>query len=511
MVTGGTVTAAGDVFAIMLDTGNLLITDGTVTAVGAQNGVITVTGAVAVTGGALDVEAAQVGIYTNDVVSISGGSVTAKGGEDAISGDIMVVSGRLEVAAGGVDSESHIVLLEGVNVVSPEDAYESEGKIYTADDALADAFVIESESFVYLGGVKLTDGDYLAVDATEVSDEKPTEGGYAYFKDGTLTLHDYTYSGGGYVKDGEAIALYSTQHLNLVLEGTNSLTSAGDYDFLNAVNSYGNLTISGTGSLSLDSADTGITMIGDLTISGGNVSVMSEAGYGIYSTRDVIITGGTITVESYNEGISMMDGDLTISGGAVTIEAYDTGIDMDAGDLTISGGTLDVVSEEYDGIYLDAGDLTMENGTVYVNGDDSGIGLEGGSAEINGGWLQVTNGGFYAREAIALGKKVEILFPEHGNVDTDFDGFYTVFDDYGDYANALIIAEEISCIYIGGIMLKDGEYLAVDATEVSDKKPAKGGYAYFKDGTLTLHDYLLRRGLFLQPGWGDVRRFPLFV
>ena len=62
--------------------------------------------------------------------------------------------------------------------------------------------VLAAEPAVWVGNVKLADGDYLANGATATTKAKPTSDGYAYLEvtngwDLHLTLHDFSYTGNG--------------------------------------------------------------------------------------------------------------------------------------------------------------------------------------------------------------------------------------------------------------------------------------------------------------------------
>ena len=83
---------------------------------------------------------------------------------------------------------------------------------------------------VYVGGVAMSDGDYLAVGATETQTTKPSDG-YAYYKDGTLTLNNYSYEGEGYLyssEDGYYTTVFTRHDLTLELVGTNTLTQTAE-------------------------------------------------------------------------------------------------------------------------------------------------------------------------------------------------------------------------------------------------------------------------------------------
>ena len=107
-----------------------------------------------------------------------------------------------------------------------------------------------AEGEVYVGGVGMNDGDYLAVGATATQTTKPS-GGYAYYKDGTLTLNSYSYEGKGYQYDSEYgyyAVIYSKIDLTLELIGNNTLTQTDLYSDMIYVDGA-NLTVGGDGKL----------------------------------------------------------------------------------------------------------------------------------------------------------------------------------------------------------------------------------------------------------------------
>lgn len=144
---------------------------------------------------------------------------------------------------------------------------------------------------VYVGGVGMFSGDYLAVGATKTQTTKPS-GGYAYYKDGKLTLNNYSYEGGGY---GFGTVYTNCTNLTIELLGDNTLvqTKSGR----DAICADGaNLTIGGTGNLTCRGGDHGIWVGGGLTINGGTITAIGN-------TRAICYSG--------SKGFSVADG-LTI-------------------------------------------------------------------------------------------------------------------------------------------------------------------------------------------------------
>lgn len=150
---------------------------------------------------------------------------------------------------------------------------------------------------VFVGGVGVTSQNAADVcgDGT-VSYDADTK---------TLTLN-------GYACNGEnGCAIYANGDLNLMLEGTNSLSNINGY----GVEVYdGNLTISGTGSLEITNTEAGIyAKDGGVTISDGTV-IITKVENGISAKAGVTISGGTVTItEAETYGI-LGNGSVTISG-----------------------------------------------------------------------------------------------------------------------------------------------------------------------------------------------------
>ena len=70
----------------------------------------------------------------------------------------------------------------------------------------------------------------------------------------------------------------------------------------------------------------------------------------------------------------------------------------------------------------------------------------------------------------------------------DVDGNVSYSNEVAEDGVLLVMLEEPS-LCVGGVEMKDGDYLASGADSVSDIAPASGGYAHYSGGVLTLHDY----------------------
>ncbi len=149
------------------------------------------------------------------------------------------------------------------------------------------------------------------------------------------------------------------------------------------VKSGSNLTISGNGTLNVDSASCkngikggeGVT----ITINSGTY-IVNAANNGIASDGSLIINGGIINVISSNDGLkakpeaddTTSNGVVTINSGTVTINAAGEGIEGET--VNISGGTVNIKASD-DGI----------NAATERNSTDLSINITGGNLYVDAG------------------------------------------------------------------------------------------------------------------------------
>lgn len=244
-------------------------------------------------------------------------------------------------------------------------------------------------------------------------------GGYASYANGTLTLTNAIITK-GYKIYGGAYGIYAYGDLNIELAGTSKVGS----DKLDAgVNMDGDLTITGTGSLTAtgdDEAgidvsgnltvnggtvignhtdDTGIDVHGDLTVnSGGTVRGTSSTQEGIYAST-LTVNGGSVDGSGL-EGV-YIENSITVESGTVTVTGNGDrshGIYIDNGNMTVKGGAVTVTGtgKFSHGIYIDNGSMTVENGTVISRGEgynSSGIYINNGRLTVEGGEVTSTGSG----------------------------------------------------------------------------------------------------------------------
>lgn len=239
----------------------------------------------------------------------------------------------------------------------------------------------EKDAEIYVGGVGMVSGDYLANNATAPTTTKPTTGGYAYYKDGVLTLHDYSYTGAGYNYSSSSYAMvYQKKKLELVLEGSSSLKYSGADNVrgIYGFDGYGSFSIKGSGSLNISTTGTGIAT-GNPFIEGGSLTITTD-GYGI-SCDNMEVNGGSVTVNAQGKGV-YCNYSNTITAGTLKVTSKDRAIDVFEGGVNIDGGKVEVESTGDDGINVESS-VHITDGSLWAKGANEGV--DGMRLTIDGG------------------------------------------------------------------------------------------------------------------------------
>ena len=216
----------------------------------------------------------------------------------------------------------------------------------------------------------------------------------------TITItEDAVYRISGTLDDGMIIVnVPDTAKLQLVFDGVSihSETSAplyileADKVFVTLADGTENTLSNGGTFIAIDdnNIDSVIFSKQDLTLNGsGSLTVTSPAGHGIVSNDDLVITGGTYTITSASHGLKANDSVRITGETAVTIDAGKDGIhaensdDASLGFVYISNGTMNIEAEG-DGISAGAY-MQIEDGTFQIL---AGGGSENGSHESSDSW-----------------------------------------------------------------------------------------------------------------------------
>ena len=218
--------------------------------------------------------------------------------------------------------------------------------------------------------------------------------------DGTITItEEGTYRISGTLSDGMIIVnATDAAKVRLIFDGVeiNSETSAplyvleGDKVFLTlAEDSENTLSNSGTYTAIDDSnIDSVIYSKQDLTLNGtGSLTISSPGGHGIVSNDDLAITGGTCNITAASHGLKANDSIRITGDSQLTVTAGKDGIhaendeDTSLGFVYISDGTI-AVEAEGDGI--SAGSyMQISAGTFQIQ---AGGGSENGTKESSDSW-----------------------------------------------------------------------------------------------------------------------------
>ena len=289
---------------------------------------------------------------------------------------------------------------------------------------------------LYVGGVGMNDGDYLASGATETTTKRPTTGGYAYYKNGVLTLNNYQFTGEGFAYEYDGYydekyfaLIYSTTDLVIELVGNSNFVGTAifydeDHDYYfnadtDGVRVKGDLTVRGKGSLNIKVEDDGF-YIEDLIFESGTVTIVSND-EAIESDSITVLDGALITVSE--DGVDSKN--VTVKGGEFYLlpEDDDDDVELDTQTLTVTGGKL-VVKGCY-GIYADY--VTVSGGVVEVEAEESGA-ITPCDEDNKDGFVTISGG------KVTLYSEYNSAIYSTGDV-TVSGGEVTLYGEYGIYAD----------------------------------------------------------------------------
>ncbi len=205
--------------------------------------------------------------------------------------------------------------------------------------------------------------------------------------------------------DFPAIYVKSADKVFVTLNGENTLsvtgtfTTDGDTNTDAVIFSKQDLTLNGTGSLTISSAQgNGITGKDDLKVTGGTYTITS-AEDALEAHDSIRIADGSFTIESGKDALHAEDdeddtvGYIWIDGGTFQINAADDGIQATTV-LTVNGGTFDISAAEG----MEATSVVINDGTIQITASDDGINAASKSTacdvyiEINGGDITIDMG-----------------------------------------------------------------------------------------------------------------------
>ncbi|MDD2534920.1 MAG: carbohydrate-binding domain-containing protein, partial [Eubacteriales bacterium] len=214
-----------------------------------------------------------------------------------------------------------------------------------------------------------------------------------------------------YIKAGDKVFVTTTSNEN-TLQVTGTYAADGETNLDAVIFSKSDLTLNGTGTLNIVSANgNGISAKDDLVITGGVLNILSSLD-GLEANDAILINGGTITIDSGKDGLQCINdadptlGYICIISGTLTITAADDGIRGNRS-VQIDGGAVNIISST-EGIEANA--ITFNAGEINIYASDDGINA---TQKVTGTTEIVVNGGTINVE---VGSGDTDAFDSNGNI-----------------------------------------------------------------------------------------------
>lgn len=331
-----------------------------------------------------------------------------------------VVSSETETNAEETSAQSEAGTFSSADMFTERDlagTYEESGAVYVtlSDDGIAgetDGVVIDGQMVTitaegtYIFSGTLSEGQ-IVVDADNAKVQ-------IVFDNVDITCAS---SAAVYVKSAEKVFVTLAEGSQNTLRNTDEYVAIDDNNIDAVIFSKSDLTLNGTGSLTIVSAEGhGIVSKDDLKITGGTYDI-TAAGHALSGKDSVRIADGTFILTAEKDGIHaenaddeekgyiyIADGDFTITSdgdgmdasnivqiedGTYTLATGDDGVHADDA-LIVNGGTI-TVTESYEG--LEGLTVTINDGTIDITASDDGINTAGEKMELNGGYIHILAGG----------------------------------------------------------------------------------------------------------------------
>ena len=280
-----------------------------------------------------------------------------------------VVSSETETNAEETSAQSEAGTFSSADMFTERDlagTYEESGAVYVtlSDDGIAgetDGVVIDGQMVTitaegtYIFSGTLSEGQ-IVVDADNAKVQ-------IVFDNVDITCAS---SAAVYVKSAEKVFVTLAEGSQNTLRNTDEYVAIDDNNIDAVIFAKSDLTLNGTGSLTIVSAE----------------------GHGIVSKDDLKITGGTYDITAAGHALSGKDS-VRIADGTYTLATGDDGVHADDA-LIVNGGTI-TVTESYEG--LEGLTVTINDGTIDITASDDGINTAGEKMELNGGYIHILAGG----------------------------------------------------------------------------------------------------------------------
>ena len=306
------------------------------------------------------------------------------------------------------------------------------GELFTSRDLEQSADLSEAQTLTVSDGQQITissEGVYVlrgsAKNATVIVDADSSAKVQLVLDGLSITNDDFPCI---YVKSADKVFLTTLSESSLSVTGT--FASDGDTNTDAVIFSKDDLTLNGTGTLTVSSTDNGVSSKDDLKVTGGSY-VISASSKCLEGKDSICIAGGDFSLTAGSDGLHAENdedeslGYVYIGGGSFSVSANDDGIHGTAF-VQIDGGSLQIAAAEG----IEGSFVQINDGTISIQSWDDGINAANKSGaypvcvEINGGDITIAmsagdTDGIDANGSIAVnGGSISIT----GSSGFDYDG-----------------------------------------------------------------------------------------
>ena len=274
------------------------------------------------------------------------------------------------------------------------------GELFTSRDLEQSADLSEAQTLTVSDGQQITissEGVYVlrgsAKNATVIVDADSSAKVQLVLDGLSITNDDFPCI---YVKSADKVFVTTLSDSSLSVTGT--FASDGDTNTDAVIFSKDDLTLNGTGTLTISSTENGVSCKDDLKLTGGSY-VVTAASKCFEANDSIRVAGGSYTLSAGTDGLHAENdeddslGYIYIGGGQFSIRAGDDGIHAKAF-VQIDGGSFTIGAAEG----IEATAVQLNDGSISIESWDDGVNAARKSTayavcvEINGGEINIVMG-----------------------------------------------------------------------------------------------------------------------
>ena len=264
-----------------------------------------------------------------------------------------------------------------------------------------------------------------------------------------------------YVKSADKV--FVTTSADSTVSVTGAFASDGDTKTDGVIFSKSDLTLNGTGMLTISSTKNGVVSKDDLKVTGGTYAI-TAASKALEAKDSIRVADGTLDLTAGMDALHAENSDddekgyIYIGGGTLTLRAGDDAIHANSA-VQIDDGTLTITASEG----IEATYIQLNGGTISIDAQDDGInaaqksGAYRATVEINGGDITVamaagdTDGVDSNGDIVVNGGTIRVT----GNSTFDYDG---------------------SAQYNGGTIIANGQQIDYIPNQMMGGRGGMGGW-----------------------------------